>query len=215
MTLTKLPTRPDSEQSGRYVARIVEIYALATDVQVAAGLDWYPAARRIGEECPAGVRAGAGIIAALSVNKGWAENVRIARNAFRGEFGGHFATALDKVRMILAGTDPIGVLPMDKKSGQFFLAIWDPADPDAVVVDRHAHDIAAGMKFGNADRGLDVSARYASIADAYRVAAKTLGMVPSELQAITWVVVTDMARNSRRLIGVDGWGTGEDERNGS
>lgn len=215
MTLAKLSTKPSDEARSAYVERIVEMYTMATDEQVTAGLDWYPTARRIGEECPNGVRAGAGILAALSVNKGWAENVRIARNAFRGESGGHFATALDKARLILAGTDPCEVLPMNKKSGQFFLSIWDPADPDAVVVDRHGHDIAAGMKYGNADRGLDVPARYASIADAYRRAAKSLGMVPSELQAITWVVVTEMARGSRVLTGVAGWGMEGDGDDGS
>jgi hypothetical protein len=118
----------------------------------------------------------------------------------------HFGSALEKARSILAGVDPTEVLPMDLKTGHFFLCIFDPADPDAVVIDRHAHDIVAGMKYGNGDRGLDNVNRYESIADAHRVAAKRLGMVPSELQGIVWVVVTEMARGARALTGVAGWG---------
>jgi hypothetical protein len=205
MTLPKLPSKPSPEQSERYVSNIVEMYGLATPEQITAGLDWYPAAHRIAEEF-GDTRRGAGIIAALSANKGWSDNVRLARLAFAGEFRGHFADALDKCRAIHAGQDPSAVLPLALKTGQFFLCIADPADPEAVVVDRHAHDVAAGMKYGNADRGLDAAGRYGSIADAYRIAAKSLGMAPSELQAITWTVVVEMARNSRSLRGIEGWG---------
>jgi hypothetical protein len=205
MTLAKLPTKPTTEQSERYIANIVEMYALATPEQVQAGLDWYPAAHRVAAEY-GDIRRGAGIIAALSANKGWSENLRLARLAFTGVFQGHFADALDKARSIHAGQDPAEVLPMTLKTGKFFLCIADPADPEAVVIDRHAHDVVAGMKYGNADRGLDAAGRYDTIADAYRAAGKTLGLVPSEVQAIVWTVVTEMARNSRRLTGVEGWG---------
>lgn len=214
MTLAKLPTRPSDDQRSTYVDRIVEMYALATEAQIEAGVGWYPAARLIAAEC-GDVRRGAGVIAALSANKGWTDNIRLARRCFTGEFRGHFPLALDKARAILAGTDPVEVLPMGLKTGQFFLCIYDPADPDAVVIDRHAHDIVAGMKYGNGDRGLDNANRYESIADAHRVAAKRLGMVPSELQAIVWVVVTEMARGARNLTGVAGWGmSGEDGDDG-
>lgn len=134
----------------------------------------------------------------------------MARKAFGGEVGGHFADALGKVRAIIDGADPADVMPMASKTGQFFICIADPADPDAVVVDRHAHDVVAGMKYGNQDRGLKSAIRYASIADAYRMAGKSLGMIPSELQAIVWTVVTDMARYARSLTGVPGWGVGGD-----
>jgi hypothetical protein len=205
VTLALLPSKPTDEQRAAYLSRIVEMYAMATGDQVAAGLDWYPAAHRIAEEY-GDVRRGAGIIAALSANKGWGENIRLARLAFTGVFRGHFADALGKASAIHAGADPTEVLPMGLKTGQFFLCIADPADPDAVVIDRHAHDVVAGMKYGGASRGLDAPGRYSSIADAYREAGKQLGMVPSEVQAIVWGVVTDMARNPRTLTGVKGWG---------
>lgn len=204
-TLPKLATRPTAEQTDEYVSRICDTYALATTEQVTTGRDWYPTARGIACEHH-DPRAGAGIIAALSANKGWGQNVTIARQAFRGEFAGHTGPMLDKARAIAAGTDPTEVLPMGLKTGQFFLCIDDPSHPEAVVIDRHAHDVAAGMKYGNAERGLDNPNRYASIADAYRHAARLLGLVPAVLQAIVWTVVVDHARNDRKLTGVMGWG---------
>jgi len=210
VTLALLPTRPTVDESAVYVERIIEMYAMATEEQIEAGVGWYPAAHLIAEEF-GDARRGAGILAALSANKGWSDNVRLARQAFRGELGGHFADALAKCRAILDGQDPAEVLPMSIKTGQFFLCIADPADPEAVVIDRHAHDIVAGMKFGHQHRGLGNISRYTSIADAHRQAAKRLGMVASQLQAIVWTVVTDIGRNSRKLTGVPGWGTKGDD----
>jgi len=204
--MTLLPTKPTGEQRAAYVARIKAMYVSATPAQLSAGTGWYPEAHLIASECPAGTRAGAGVLAALSANKSWSENVRLARQGFGGRLAGHFADALGKASSILAGSDPMTVLPMGLKTGQFFLCIADPADPDAVVIDRHAHDIAAGMKYGNAERGLDNGTRYASIADAYRVAGKDLGIIASVVQAVTWTVITDMARYARAITGLPDWG---------
>lgn len=204
-TLPMLPSKPSDAMRSLYVSRVIAMYAVATDEQRHDGDQWYPVARTVA--CESGdARMGAGILAALSANKSWPENVRLARLAFRGRFGGHFADALDKSRAIYRGVPPEDVLPMASKTGQFYRCINDPSDPDAVVVDRHAHDVCAGMKYGNADRGLSSVGRYASIADAYRTAGKVLGVVPLRLQAIVWTVVTDAARYSRTLTGVDGWG---------
>jgi hypothetical protein len=204
-TLAMLPSKPTDEQRLIYVERIIDMYRRATPAQVLAGQDWYPAAHRLATEY-GDTRRGAGIIAALSANKGWGENIRLARQAFNGVFYGHFADALGKARRIHEGEDPANVLPMGTKTGHFFQCIADPADPDAVVIDRHAHDVVAGMKFGSDDRGLKSPLRYASIADAYRMGGKRLSMTPSVLQAVVWVVVTELARNSRALVGISGWG---------
>ncbi|AXK37692.1 hypothetical protein DVA86_27315 [Streptomyces armeniacus] len=66
----------------------------------------------------------------------------------------------------------------------------DPGDTDAVVIDRHAHDIAVGDIYGRRDRGLS-GQRYELLAAAYREAAQRLGELPSTVQAVTWVVHTD------------------------
>lgn len=192
-----LPVTPAVTERDAYVSRILAAYASATDDQRTRGADWYPAAHLIAGE-RLSPRIGAGILAAYSPLTSWEINVRLARHSWAtGEATGHTGDAVGKVARILSGQDPTDVLPMASKTGQFFLCIADPADPDAVVIDRHAHDIVAGRRFGNADRGLSSVKRYASIADAYRQAGKSLGIVPSVLQAVTWTVQVDAYRWNR------------------
>lgn len=76
---------------------------------------------------------------------------------------------------------------MDSKTGQFYRCIADPTDPSAVVVDRHAHDVAVGEIYGNAERGLSSKGRYQTLANVYLTLAELRGVIPSTLQAITWV----------------------------
>jgi hypothetical protein len=135
------------------------------------------------------IRQGAGVIAALSANKSWTENIKLATDAFRsGKPSKHVRDAIVKATRILQGEEPENVLPMSAKTGNFFLCIENPQHPTAVCVDRHAHDVAVGEIYGNADRGLSAKGRYNLIADAYREAARRLGTNPATVQAVTWVV---------------------------
>jgi hypothetical protein len=142
-------------------------------------------AQKWGETC-----AGAGIIAAYSANTGWDRNVKLANETFSTrEVRPHIAA--EKVGRIIAGECPRDVLPMIKKTGYFFQCINDPSHETAVVIDRHAHDIAVGVRYGDADRGLDNVNRYNTLADAYRAAALIVGCLPQEVQAVTWTVHVD------------------------
>jgi hypothetical protein len=87
---------------------------------------------------------------------------------------------------------------MGLKTGNFYRSIMDPSDPEAVTIDRHAHDIALGRPYGDADRGLGAKGRYAVLSLAYRNAAAKLGILPSELQATTWVVWTESLAGVKR-----------------
>lgn len=181
-------TATDAEQA-TYVHNIMSVYARATADQKRRGRDWYPAAHQLASMLTDGdVRAGAGVLAALSANKRWSENQRLAKEVINGNIGGHFRDALDKAEKILDGASPEDILPMSIKTGNFYRCILDPSDPDAVVIDRHAHDVAVGQTFGKADRGLSVPTRYATLAHAYREAARKLGELPSVVQAVTWLV---------------------------
>jgi hypothetical protein len=131
------------------------------------------------------VTMGAGVIAALSAQASWARNQRMAAAAVKGEPVGSTRERLSKVAKIMAGADPVDVLPMDLKTGHFYRCILDPSDPDAVVIDRHAHDLAVGELYGNAPRGLTAT-RYAMLAHCYREAAQRLGELTSTVQAVTW-----------------------------
>ena len=189
--------RPGADVREGYVRNITRAYAAATTDQRARGKAWYQTAHEL-----AGMMAdghpvkGAGVIAALSANKSWSGNKRLAADALTGNVHGTFADALRKAAAIIAGADPATVLPMALKTGHFYRCIADPADPDAVVIDRHAHDVAAGEVYGSANRGLSNPGRYAMLAHCYREAGLRLGELASTIQAVTWVAHTERTRSS-------------------
>ncbi|BCL28524.1 hypothetical protein ACFFS2_30700 [Streptomyces aurantiacus] len=177
----------------QFVQNIIAAWQSATPEQQHDGRVWYRTAHELAAMMTDGnPRAGAGVIAALSANKSWPENVRLARQACEaGLTSGHFTDALHKTAQIMAGADPEDVLPMERKTGQFFRLIANPGDPDAVVIDRHAHDVAVGETYGQRDRGLSSAGRYALLAHCFREAALRLGELPSTVQAVTWVAHTE------------------------
>ena len=186
-------TKATSAEFETYVQNIIAKWNAATPEQIAKGRAWYPVAHDLANMLGDGnVRMGAGIIAAMSVQKSWKENVRLATDAANGNVHGHTGRNLDKVRAILSGIAPEDVLPMAAKTGNFYRNIVDPSDPSAVTVDRHAFDIAVNEVNGNRDRGLSNANRYAIIRDAYLTAAKRLDECASTVQAGTWVAQIDM-----------------------
>jgi len=188
-----VPVNASPETREQLVRNIITAWHSATAEQRQRGRIWYRTAHDLAAKMTDGnPRAGAGVIAALSANKSWTENLRLARQACEtGLTVGHFADALTKAAQIMAGADPAEVLPMERKTGQFFRLIADPEDPEAVVIDRHAHDVAVGETYGNRDRGLSCASRYALLAHCYREAARRLGELPSTVQAVTWVAHTE------------------------
>lgn len=189
-----IPVDASERTREEYVQNIIDVWLLATPEQMRRGRSWYRTAHELAEKITDGnARTGAGVIAALSANKSWPENCRLAQAACgtEGLASGHFADALRKAARILAGADPQDVLPMERKTGHFFRCIASPEDPSAVVVDRHAHDAAVGETYGSRERGLSAVRRYELLASCYREAARRLGELPSTVQAVTWVVQTD------------------------
>ncbi|MEU6573598.1 hypothetical protein [Streptomyces sp. NPDC046805] len=196
-----IPTRIDDATREGYVQNIISAWHRATPEQVARGRAWYPTAHGLATVIADGeTRKGAGVIAALSANKSWSLNCRLARGALRsGRASGHVRDALCKAERIMLGEDPEDVLPMGLKTGNFFRCIADPSDLDAVVIDRHAHDIAVGDTYGTRDRGLTNPNRYALLAQVYREAAHRLGELPATVQSVTWVAHTErLASTSTR-----------------
>lgn len=194
--MNMIPANPSPTSIRRYRDNIIAAYERTTPEQRAKGAQWYPVAHDLATMIADGdTRMGAGVIAALSANKSWSENTKIATRAFAsGKATGHVKDAILKATRIMNGADPADVLPMAAKTGNFYRCILDPSDPEPVCVDRHAHDIAVGRTFGDADRGLSSKGRYNALAQAYRDAAKRLGMVPSTLQAIVWVAQVESLR---------------------
>jgi hypothetical protein len=183
-----IPSKPSSYQRTYYRDNVRRAF-IATDADAKLqGAVWYRMAHTLAIEIGEGdVNVGAGVIAALSANKGWYQNQLLATDALAGFVHGHVGDALDKVRAILAGQEPETVLPMRLKTGHFYRCISNPSDPWAVVIDRHAHDVAIGRRLGDDNRGLSAVNRYQALADAYRDAAEQLGELPMNVQATVWV----------------------------
>jgi hypothetical protein len=174
------------------------VYDNASEAQRRAGAVWYREAHALALElgqrldAPVEKRAttGAGIIAALSPQTSWDRNVDDARALARGERP-RFATdaMVTRAERCARGEDWRDVFGPGPKTRAFAALIEDPADPFAVCVDRHAFDIAAGIAAGDGPRAL-VMARagvYDAVAAVYRDVASVLRILPSAVQATTWV----------------------------
>lgn len=188
-----IPIRTESGAVDYYVRNIVSVWSVATDAQLNDGSDWYIQAHRTAAMLADGdVKVGAGLLAALSPQTAWWLNVELACDAYdAGVATRHTGDSCGKANRILAGVDPEDVLPMRRKTGQFYRCILDPSDPVAVCIDRHAYDIAVGIPLGDWNRGLSAYGRYDLLAHCYWEAAQRLGETPSTVQAVTWVTWRD------------------------
>lgn len=190
-----IPLQLDGWAREQMVHNVMNVWHSADPDQMRSGRSWYRVAHDMAAMMADGdVRTGAGVIAALSPQTSWWLNVELAADACEtGRPSRHVGDALSKAARILAGEDPVNVLPMHRKTGQFYLSIINPSDPRPVCIDRHAHDLALGIRFGDRRRGLDARARYDLIAGVYREAAGRLGEIPSVVQAVTWTAWRERA----------------------
>ncbi len=170
-----------------HVSNILATYALANSHERANGLAWYFEANTIARELGNGdVAFGAALLAVLSPLEKWERNVAVARHAVA--YGYPYPTTGDKtgkVTRLLSGENPADVVSGPKVTA-FYNNILDPSG-DHVTIDRHAIDIAFGVVHTDKSRPAGTKKLIAELSTAYRDAAKTLNIVPLELQAITWV----------------------------
>ena len=164
---------------------LIRCWQFVTPLQLHRGMAWYPQAHDFAHVIGRGdVRKGAGILAALSPQKQWDVNRRIAVDASMGIFGGQVANAVNKARAIYDGADPATVLPMSKKTGHFYMNIFNPLDPNWVTIDRHAMR-AATLDWDNGDPRI-TDKQYGDYVLAYRKGAADVGVIPSVFQAAIW-----------------------------
>lgn len=155
------------------------------------GAAWYLAAHSIAADMATRhgltVAQAAGVLAALSPQCGWAENIRLADAACAaGAASGHTVDACRKADAILAGADPFDVLG-GRKVRSFYANILRPTVAGPVTVDRHAVDMLCGRRGAVEDRVLERVGAYARCAAVIRGVARELGMRPHDVQAISWV----------------------------
>ncbi len=168
------------------VSSILDCFARAPLSVRNDGMVWYDRAQTLARELdPENPSRAAGILAALSPQKSWAQNVKLARACYAlGEPVGHTGAMLRQARAIYQGADPLDVL-RGPKVRQFYLCIMGL---DGCCIDRHAVDIARGKRGANKDASiLGRVGAYEKCQETYRKAAKILGISAAQLQAITWV----------------------------
>lgn len=198
---------------------ITAAFRAATDDDRANGRDWYQRARNLAVQLAGdthgvadewAVRQAAGVIAALSPRLAWRKNVEYASRAYALYFVAGQRHPLQsravwesqmpvlkanarKAWRILEGEDPDVVLGGPKVRA-FYFTIVSPDDPRAVVIDRHAFDVAAGQVLDDARRGIVLGRKgaYDAVSTLYRRAASIISRetgehwTPAEIQATTW-----------------------------
>ena len=193
-----------SNRQGQLTRRIVACYRRASADAHAYGDEWYSAAftfsTGLSERYGITVRQAVGVVAALSPSCAWDRNMLLADELLRtGDCSHMYGDAIRKARRIAAGEDPLDVLGGDKVRS-FFHNILEWQTSEHVTVDRHAFDIAMGRETSDRERkvletggrrvadvcGEHTTGSYQLLADAYRSAARILGVRPHQVQAVTW-----------------------------
>lgn len=183
--------------NGAMTRRILGVYRSADAQQIAAGLVWYETARgealQLAGEFGLSLDQASGIIAALSPQVSWGFNLEWARAVCEGDrtqYG--LSQSQGRAEMIRYGspdTDPLDILGGPKVRA-FYECIRTGGLTDVVCVDRHACDIATGIRgsFNSLTPGRIRVIQSAYVSAARRL-ARTGGPVLSaaQLQAITWI----------------------------
>jgi len=171
------------------MSNLAKIAQVLTPTEIAAGIGWYPMARRHSRRIARAHRStehrAAGVISALSPRCRWAQNLIRADDAFRtGTARGLFA---DKAQAILNGARPLDTL-RGPKTRSFYRNIT--GNLQAVTIDTWA----LGAVLGTRDKRIlhntiERVGEYEAAADEYRSVASWFGLRPAEFQAAVWVHV--------------------------
>jgi hypothetical protein len=200
--MTKQATLVDHE---KMIYNIISVYRDADETQHAEGLLWYSdaqkAAHNIAVKYDIAVYLAVAVIAALSPNNKWSRNV-VNADALIGAFirgDGLLSVKVstyNKMKqkawdILAARPDYEGAKTMLKgqKITSFFMDIMGEFN---VTIDGHARNIAYGERVGLTDDRTNIGVReYRALQAAYEEAARRVGLMPYQLQAITWRVWRD------------------------
>ena len=189
----------------RMVHNITSVYNDADELQHAEGLLWYDqakqAAYRMAVKHDVPVYIAVAVIAALSPNNKWSRNLTNA-NALIGAFVN--GDGIDSVKvstyhkMKAKAWDILAARPSyndakamlkGQKITSFFCDIMGEFN---VTIDGHARNIAYGERVGLTDDRSNIGVReYRALQAAYEETAQRVGLMPYQLQAITWRVWRD------------------------
>lgn len=195
---------------------ILGTFFLASDAERREGAEWYERANdqvvKMAAKYGQPQSTCAGVIAALSPNNSWQRNIIDAHNIIRSyvlhgsddarqvkvcTFGMNKEKAID----ILSGKDPLDVLG-GLKVRSFYRLLFVP-DCNDVCIDGHAYSIWCGERVTTSGAPRIPPSLYERIQADYREATDrinaTLGTtyLPSQVQAITWIVHRSLYRGVR------------------
>lgn len=192
MTNTKTAWSRAGTTKRSTVARILRAWEASTAAQREAGAQWYgeaqQAAQTMAQASGQTLETAAAVIAHLSPRTPWGRNV-----------AGASAVLSDPL------TRPVGIIPANFVRAQQAMLTSDPletvrgpktrsfaqnilGDSDAVTVDVWAVRIALGDRETEPEKILARAGVYDVLADAYRAAARQVGVTPATMQATTWLV---------------------------
>jgi hypothetical protein len=159
-----------------------------------ADASWYGTAYRwahnFGDEHNISPIKVCGIIAALSPQKSWEENLRITQTFITEGKSYHTKAMTAKAKAIIelpdwALSNPTEICNIlnGSKITSFFLNIYDFNLSGAVTIDRHAVEIAVGKKLS--DHRMTAN-QYLFFENCYKVASLNSRFLPHQIQAMTW-----------------------------
>lgn len=186
-------------EHGHMVRRLLATYAEADAATLAEGREWYSHAERMVAELAAhyGLARStvAGVVAALSPQRRWRENVAQAETLLeRRPVRNAYQANVLKAEAIADGADPLEVLGGPKVRAFFANLI---GGREVVTVDVWAQRAATGRDLEAPKWG-----RYRRIARAYREVAARVGEHPRDFQAIIWLTLrpsTEHAKDKEAL----------------
>ena len=213
-----LTTKTQPRAQTRHIAAVL---ALATQADLAAGIDWYQRAAVLADRLSlaygCSTAQAAGVIAALSPNNKWRRNCADAENLISAwnmgldpavvrvsTFNGNKRKACQALAMDAPTINDLASLlhgKQGRKVEAFFRCIT--GDHNAVCVDGHAYAIWAGERIATTKTPSIGKLAYQRISHAYRLVAKRSAAIcgesltPAQVQAVTWVTY-------RRIYGIEG-----------
>ncbi len=193
--------------SRRIERNILAVYFRSTDQDKLAGMTWYGDAHEVAVglslKHSTEVSRVVGVLAAISPGNNWGRNIMEADEFISAFVRGYTLPSVGvygrrnvaKARRILNGESPESVLhtKTGPKVWAFYSNILDPMNSQELTIDRHAKALAYNLpskrKGFASDDKLSIVGRveYRYLVRHYRVIAERLGLVPHQLQAVTWV----------------------------
>lgn len=157
----------------------------ATQENIKQGTLWYinanEFAKQLSEEFNISLEKVAGIISALSVQKSWSVNKRIAREYFQGKKNIHTKVQVSKCDWIMRG-DNIEKCLGGMKTINFYHNLLEPKDNNWFTIDRHILNI-----FNETPKL--TPKKYNQLKQVCINYSEQTPWVSPEVQAIAWVVV--------------------------